>query len=252
MRRNTQAFTLVELLVVIAIIGILATAVGAGLARAKSAAKSTICISNLKQFGMSSQMYWDDNAQRAFPYLKSTDMDGAVYWFGWLGRGEEGARALDRSKGALWTYLGGSGLELCPSFRYQDPLYKPKALSASFGYGYNLHLTQPKSGAFRFDGRGRLISEIASPSSVILFADSAQINDFQAPASRDHPLIEEFYYVNHGPSVYANGHFRHTRQAMTVFCDGHVSSEKPEHGTTDTRLPDANIARFRAEILIPR
>jgi prepilin-type N-terminal cleavage/methylation domain-containing protein/prepilin-type processing-associated H-X9-DG protein len=251
MKRALHGFTLVELLVVIAIISLLATMIGAGLSKAKGSAKNAVCVSNMKQIGLASQMYWDDNAQRTFPFLSSRDMDGAVYWFGRLSNGPEGSRQLDRSKGAIWIYLEGGRIQVCPSFRYQDPLYKPKAISASYGYGYNLHLTQSQPGGTSFDARGRLMTQLASPSDTALFADSAQINDFQAPASRDQPLIEEFYYINHGPALYSNGHFRHNDRAETVFCDGHVSPETPEDGTTDFRLPDVGIARFRADVLIP-
>ena len=251
MIRNRHGFTLVELLVVVAIIGILATMIGAGLSKAKSSAKNTVCVSNLKQLGMASQMYWDDNAQRTFAYLKSRDLEGAVYWFGWLGHGTEGARRMDHSKGVLWSYVGGGGIQICPSFRYQDPLFKPKALGASFGYGYNLHLTQSKSAGIGFEDQRWMVTQLTSQSDTALFADSAQINDFQAPASPDHPLVEEFYYINHGPAAYANGHFRHNGVAQVAFCDGHVASEKPENGTLDLRLPNVGIGRLRKEVLVP-
>lgn len=251
MKRNSHGFTLVELLVVITIIGILVTMLGPALTRAKASAKDVLCVSNMKQLGLASQMYWDDNEQRTFPYLSNRELSGTVYWFGWLGQGQEGSRELDRSKGAIWSYIGGRGIQICPSFHYRDPLYKPKAISASYGYGYNLHLAQSENGMAKVDAKGRLMTQLPSPAGTALFADSAQVNDFQSPASADNPMIEEFYYINHGPALYANGHFRHQGVAETVFCDGHVSSESPRIGTTDPRLPGANIARFRYNMLIP-
>ena len=57
MKQNPRGFTLIELLVVIAIIAILAALLMAGLNRARAAADSTACRSNLRQIMLAAHMY---------------------------------------------------------------------------------------------------------------------------------------------------------------------------------------------------
>jgi general secretion pathway protein G len=78
--RRREAFTLIELLVVIAIIAILAGILFPVFARAKSAAKKTVCISNLKQIGASVAMYMGDH-DGVFPHaLDASDKYAPQIW----------------------------------------------------------------------------------------------------------------------------------------------------------------------------
>jgi prepilin-type N-terminal cleavage/methylation domain-containing protein/prepilin-type processing-associated H-X9-DG protein len=238
-----RAFTLVELLVVIAIIAILAAMLLPTLARSKASAQRVECASNLRQLGFAAQLYWDDNGGNCFRYLFGSTNVGQICWFGWLGSGAEGQRPFDVTQGALFPYLGGGDVKLCPSLNYSLAKFKLKATGAAYGYGYNWYLsvpaTQPPVN----------INKLTRPTETTLFADAAQVNDFLPPASHSNPMLEEFYYVDANTS-YPNGHFRHSQKANVVFCDGHVALEKAVAGSFDQRLPNQFIGQLRTEILV--
>ena len=80
MKVMKRGFTLIELLVVITIIAILAAILFPVFARAKAAAKQTVCISNLKQIGTAMTLYMGDNDD-IFPYaVDASDKFDPTIW----------------------------------------------------------------------------------------------------------------------------------------------------------------------------
>ncbi|MBM3833149.1 MAG: prepilin-type N-terminal cleavage/methylation domain-containing protein [Verrucomicrobia bacterium] len=243
MKSKRQAFTLIELLVVLAVIAILSALLFPAITTSKSSAQRISCVGNLRQLGLAGQMYWDDHGGNAFRWRGIATNGGNIYWFGWLEHDLEGKRSYDRTQGALYQYLGGRGVEVCAALNYVHPQFKLKATGASYGYGYNICLSSPM-------GQPPVnVQSIPRLAETVFLADAAQVNTFQAPASPENPMLEEFYYLSTNE---ATTHFRHMKSANAVFCDGHVAREKPLAGSLDLRLPNQTIGRLRPEILLAK
>ena len=128
----------------------------------------------------------------------------------------EGHRAFDLSFGVLFPYLHGSDVRLCPSPVWISPQFKLKGTNVIFSYGYNKYLSPPKTNALAN------INRVSKPTETVLFADAAQVNIFQSPASPTHPMFEEFYYLDLETNYsnfnnHPNGHFRHSQKANVIF-----------------------------------
>ena len=96
---------------------------------------------------------------------------------------------------------------------------------------------------------------LAAPGNLAFLADSAQVNTFEAPASRHeircsrNGIILTTRRGSPPGNPTANSGIR--QRANVVFVDGHLGLEQMVPGSLDPRLPAQCIGWLRPEILTP-
>ena len=86
-RRWGRAFTLIEMLVVISIMTLMIAMLMPSLGKSREAARSTQCLSNLKQLGLAIESYATDQGQYYPPYKTPFQDTPRAYWGGLLAAG---------------------------------------------------------------------------------------------------------------------------------------------------------------------
>jgi len=121
MRRKRPGFTLIELLVVISIIALLLGILTPALGKARQKARSTSCLSRMRQIGMASVMYVQDNNGQ---FARSSHSAASVRCLRWgpafmpyLGYG-----SYQGSKTPAWEAASGKFYR-CPSDRRKNLTY---------------------------------------------------------------------------------------------------------------------------------
>jgi len=170
-RARPSAFTLVELLVVIGIIGLLISILLPSLSKARKAAQTIYCLSNLKQLGIATAMYTGE--QKGYLPYPTTTLGEDALWYNALDPYLQAATSGGRSGVAAgrsykeykqcWVYGGFEGGAGAGS---QDTL---KEFARTFKMNTHLRRNNP--------GNHAKVTSVPNPTQFVYIGDGTSLDD---------------------------------------------------------------------------
>lgn len=219
--RPRKAFTLIELLVVIAIIAILAAILFPVFARAREAARTASCRSNMKQLGNAWMMYTQDYDEVV---LRVNVCGGQLL--------ETGANSGNNTcTGGQWYHLWCH--TMYPYVKnvnvYNCPSTGSEAAKWSGNYTGNMQI------GYNSVSHGTAYAAWTRPADTMIFADARAVYHRGSPANTDIP----------GTCAYTLDRWdeladRHSEMLVVAYGDGHVKSVKKRNVPYESIAPVNN------------
>jgi prepilin-type N-terminal cleavage/methylation domain-containing protein/prepilin-type processing-associated H-X9-DG protein len=213
-------FTLIELLVVIAIIAILAAILFPVFARARSHARSTKCLSNLKQIGEAFSMYRNDYEER-FPLRGPLDPN----LYPSLPPAGQGLTFID----FLQPYVKNENIFYCPETDENPKIWKDM----------NIDYKKPTQVIFKYQYAmnallcGEPISKVEVVADCVLCWDCRQVLDDSDHYNDYGVTVGWVERLGSGTNITWNDYRylakRHSDGANYAFADGHSEYKKDLH-----------------------
>lgn len=235
---NGAGFTLIEVLVVISVIALLMAILLPALAAARSRTQALVCKSNLRQLLIAGIGYATEND--GFYVPAASDMWDNAGLHRWHGVRDSLDEPFNPNRGPLVGYLADGRVKECPA---KVAFVKGQDWNTNFeqgcgGYGYNMTYIGSRTWQCGINSvqawkdtyaRTTRMTEVASPSRTLMFADTAIAND--GISLIEYSFTEPPFAVSNGQAVTSfymspSIHFRHRGRANVAWADGHIDPRK--------------------------